>query len=162
MDRWTDRQDLSVYFKWRCRGLVPGSFFFFLFFLPFSGGLPRVNNRVLLLLLLFFLPFSVGLLMVNTKVFLFFVFFFRPFPAGSLCMAESASVYFKWRFPGLILGFFFFFFPPFFGRLPRVNTRVLLLLLFFPPLTDGLTQAITFLKIKNMANLVKQCKGASQ
>jgi hypothetical protein len=93
--------------------------------------------------------------MVNTTVFLFF---FRPFPAGLLCMAESASVYFKWHCPRLITGFFF---PPFSDGLPRVNTRVLLLLLLFLPLTDGPTQAITFLKIKNMMNLVKQCKGAS-
>jgi hypothetical protein len=27
---------------------------------------------------------------------------------------------------------------------------------------DGPTQAIAFLKIKNMTNLVKQCRGASQ
>jgi uncharacterized membrane protein len=89
-------------------------------------------------------------------------FFFRPFLARSLCMAEPTSVYFKWRCPGLIPGFFFFFFfPPFSGGLPRVKTRVLLLLLlFFPPLTDGPTQAIAFKKIKNMSNLVKQCKGA--
>jgi hypothetical protein len=53
-----------------------------------------------------------------------------------------------------------FFFSPFSGGLPKVNTRVFFFF-FFPPLTDGPTQAITFLKIKNMANLVKQCRGAS-
>jgi hypothetical protein len=74
-------------------------------------------------------------------------------------MAEPASVYFKWRCPGLIP--WFFFSRPFFGGLPKVNTRVLLFLIFFPPLTYGPTQAIAFLKIKNMVNLVKQCKGAS-
>jgi hypothetical protein len=63
-------------------------------------------------------------------------------PASAFSMAEPASVYFKWRCPGLI-------------------PKVFFLLLFFPPLTDGPTQAITFLKIKNMKNLVKQCRGAS-
>ncbi len=84
------------------------------------------------------------------------------FLAGSLCMAEPASIYFKWRCLGLIPGFYFIFiFSPFFGGLPKVNTRILLLLLLFSPLTDSPTQAITFLKIKNMMNLVKQCKCAS-
>jgi hypothetical protein len=32
---------------------------------------------------------------------------------------------------------------------------------FFPPLTDDPTQAIAFKKIKNMTNLIKQCKGTS-
>ncbi len=41
------------------------------------------------------------------------------------------------------------------------NTRILLLLLLFSPLTDGLIQAIAFKKIKNMTNLVKQYKGNS-
>jgi hypothetical protein len=67
--------------------------------------------------------------------------FLCPFLAGSLCMAEPASVYFKWRCPELIPGFYYFY--------------------FFPPLTDDPTQAIAFLKIKNMTNLVKQCRGAS-
>jgi hypothetical protein len=75
-------------------------------------------------------------------------------------MVEPAFVYSKWHCPGLIPGFCFFF-PPFFSGLPRVNTRVLLLLLLFSSLTDGLTQAITFLKIKNITNLVKQCRGTS-
>ncbi len=120
--------------------VIPQFFFFFFFFSFF----PR--------------PFLAGCLGLIPG---FFCFFFRPFSAGSLCMVEPASVYFKWRCPGLILGFFFFFFSPFSDVLPRVDTRVLLLLLFFPPLTDGPTQAIAFLKIKNMANLVKQCRGAS-
>ncbi len=48
-------------------------------------------------------------------------------PASTFSMAEPAFVYFKWRCPRLIPGFFLgFFFPPFFGGLPRVNTTVFL------------------------------------
>ncbi len=122
-------------------------------------ALPRVNTKVFLFLF-FFPPFFGGLPKVDTRVFLF-LFFFHPFPAGSLCMAKPAFVYFKWRCAGLIPGFFFLFFRLFFGGLPKVSNRVLLLLLLFSPLTNGPTQAIAFLKIKNMANLVKKCRDAS-
>jgi hypothetical protein len=87
-------------------------------FPPFFGGLPMVNTKVFFsrpfpagypwlipgFFCFFFSPFSGGLPMVNTTVFLFF---FRLFVTGLLCMAEPASVYFKWRCPGLIPGFFF-------------------------------------------------------
>jgi hypothetical protein len=52
--RRTNGQDLSVYFKWRCPGLIPRFFFLLLFFLPFSGGLPRVNTRVFFFFFSFF------------------------------------------------------------------------------------------------------------
>ncbi len=42
--------------------------------------------------------------------------------------------------------------------LPRVNTRVLLLLLLFPPLTDGPTQAIAFF-FKNYGEFNKTMQG---
>jgi hypothetical protein len=51
-------------------------------------------------------------------------------PASAFSMAEPASVYFKWRYPGLILSFFKKKFPPFSGGLPRVNTRVFFLAFF--------------------------------
>jgi hypothetical protein len=53
-----------------------------------------------------------------------FFFFSRPFLVGSLCMAEPTFVYFKWRCPRLIPGFYYYY--------------------YFPPLTDGPTQAIAF------------------
>jgi hypothetical protein len=56
------------------------------------------------------LPFYGGFSIVGCPLF----FFFRPFPAGSLCRRRTC--------PGLIPGFFFS--PPFFGGLPKVNTRV--------------------------------------
>jgi hypothetical protein len=52
-------------------------------------------------------------------------------------------------------------FRPFPASCPGFIPRFLLLLLLFSPLTDSPTQAITFLKIKNMTNLIKQCRGAS-
>jgi hypothetical protein len=62
-----------------CPGLIPGLFYFILFyFSPFSGGLPRVNTRVYFILFYFiFPPFSGGLPRVNTRG-----FFFPPFSNG--------------------------------------------------------------------------------
>ncbi len=100
--RRTDEQDLSVYFKQCCRGLIPGSFFFLFFFRPFPASCPGLIPR-------------------------FFCFFFSPFSNGFAVYGKTGLCIFQMA-------------------LPRVNTRVLLLLLFFPPLIDGPTQAITFLK----------------
>jgi hypothetical protein len=78
--------------------------------------------------------------MVNTRVFLFF---FLPFFGGFVVYGRTDLCIFQMA-------------------LLKVNTKVLLLLLLlFPPLTDGPTHAITFKKIKNMTNLVKQCRDAS-
>ncbi len=76
-------EPVSVYFKWCCLGLIPG--FFWFFFLPFFGGLPRVNTRVFLF---FFPPFFGGLPRVNTGV-----FFFYPFLASSLCRQVCSSIH---------------------------------------------------------------------
>ncbi len=111
-DRRIDGQDLSVYFKWRCPGLIPGSFFFLFFSRPFLTGCPGLIPGFFYFF--FLLPFLAGCLGLILGSFCFF-FVFRPFPAGSLCMAELASVYFKWHCPGLIPGsFFFLFFPALF------------------------------------------------
>jgi hypothetical protein len=54
-----------------------------------------------------------------------------------------------------------FFFRPFSAGCPGLIPGFYYYYYYFPPLTDGPTQAIAFLKIKNMVNLVKQCRGAS-
>ncbi len=96
---------------------------------------------------------------------------------GPLCIFQMAL-------PKVNIKVFLFFFWPFFGGLPKDNIRVFFIYYycfflpllagclgltpgfyyyyyFFPPLTDDPTQAIAFKKIKNMTNLIKQCKGTS-
>jgi hypothetical protein len=53
----------------------------FFFFRPFPAGCPRLIPGFLFIYLFIFLPFFGGMPKVNTRVFFFF-FFLRPFPTG--------------------------------------------------------------------------------
>jgi hypothetical protein len=108
----------------------------------FQMALSRVNTRVFLFLF-FFPPFSGGLPRVNTKVFLFY-FYFSPFSSGFAVYDKTGLCIFQMALHRVNTRVFFFFLSPFSSGLPKVNTRVLLLLLLFSPLTDGPTQIIAF------------------
>jgi hypothetical protein len=120
----------SVYFKWRCPGLIPG---FFFSSPPFFGKLPRVNTRGF-----FFPPFFSGLPRVNTRV-----FFSRPFPTG--CLGLIPGFFFS-PFSGELprvntrVFSFFFFLSALFWQVRYVGKYVLpypYLILLIIPWTDG-------------------------
>jgi hypothetical protein len=82
------------------------------------------------------------------------------FSGGFAVYGRTGLCIFQMALPKVNTRVFFFFFP-FSAGCPGLIPEFFFLLLLFPPLIDGPTQAIAFLKIKNMMNLVKQCRGAS-
>jgi hypothetical protein len=83
IDRRTDGHDLSVYFKWRCPGLIPR----FFFFPPFFGGF-AVYGRTGLCIFQMVLP------RVNTRG-----FFFRLFLVS--CPGLIPGFYYYYYFSGI-------------------------------------------------------------
>ncbi len=75
-------------------------------------------------------------------------------------MAKPASLYFKWRCLGLIAGFFFFFFlPSFSGGLPRVNTRVIIIIIIISAINGRSYSGYSLFKNKKYDEFSKIMQG---
>ncbi len=123
------------------------------FFPPFFGRLPRVSTRVFFLKL-FFHPFPAGCLGLIPGFFCFL-----PFSGGFVVYGRTGLCIFQMALPRVNTRGFFFS-RPFPAGCPRLIPGFIIIIIIFA-INRRSYLGYNIFKNKKIANLVKQCRGAS-